>query len=441
MYKNFTWRLLKKVANINFSIFLLFLISFVCVLGSVIEQDKAFSYYLMNYPNFSFIIKQFSLDHVFSTWWFISILCIFIFSLLVCTFSTQLPSLKNARRWKFIYNQASLKTNRSLLFNRGLPENSFIDGIYSILCLNFFVFHRSNSVYAYKGLYGRISPVFVHFSIVVVLLGSMFSVFNSLVIQEIIPKGEIFHLKNIIQSGFFSKLTSDLVFRIDDFSINYIPNGFVDQFFSHVSVYLNNNLMKYNEVISVNNPLVVKSMTIYQTNWQIDAFRVNLGFSKNIQIRCIKTKIDSKSVWLSTYSINKESKILFIVSDLNKNIIIISSDGAVLGNVGLYEDFYINNTPMRFIDLIVSTGLQIKVDYGVVFIYIGFFIMIVSTFTSYLSYSQIWMYSQSDCLECLGSTNRALLLFEQDVNYLNKIYIYYLQFYVHNICKLDRLLV
>jgi cytochrome c biogenesis protein len=42
------------------------------------------------------------------------------------------------------------------------------------------------------------------------------------------------------------------------------------------------------------------------------------------------------------------------------------------------------------VDLIVSTGLQIKSDPGVFFIYMGFGFLMVSTFLSYISFSQIW---------------------------------------------------
>nr|ARW60535.1 cytochrome c biogenesis protein ccs1 [Polysiphonia sp.] len=440
MNKNFVWKFLRKTASINFSIAILLIITFFCILGSVIEQDKAFSYYSSKYPNYDLLIKLLGLDHVFRTWWFIMVLTIFIFSLLLCTFSTQLPSLKNARRWKFMYNQRPSNTNRYYLGDTYNSQYSFTNIVYSLIRLNFFVFYRNNSIYSYKGLYGRIAPIFVHFSIVIILLGSVFSSFTSFVVQEMVPRGEIFHLKNIIHAGFYSHLSSDTFFRVNDFLIDYNSSGLIDQFFSSLSVYFDNKLSLNNKTISVNKPLIFHQITLYQTDWQVDAIRVKLGISKLIQKKFIQTKISGKSCWLSTFSISDNNQVFFIVFDLDDNILVSNTSGIVLGKVHLNEKFYINTTPVILKDMIVSTGLQVKVDPGIIFVYIGFFVMILSTFVSYISYSQIWIYDALNSLECLGSTNRASLFFEQDINYLNKIYSYYLFFMFNPITKVDQIL-
>nr|YP_010619016.1 cytochrome c biogenesis protein ccs1 [Pterosiphonia complanata]WAX03029.1 cytochrome c biogenesis protein ccs1 [Pterosiphonia complanata] len=441
MNKNFIWKSLRKLANLNFAIFVLLMIAFCCVLGSIIEQDKSLLYYQMNYSYYYSFIVLFGLDHVFRTWWFIFISSIFIFSLLACTFFTQLPSLKNARRWKFVYNSIIFNTHKYDLQNINQSYYSFTNIIYSLIRLNFFIFCKNNSLYSYKGLYGRIAPIFVHFSITAILLGSVFSFLFSFVVQEIIPKGEVFHLKNIIHGGFYSQLPADMIFRVNDFYINYNFNGSIKQFFSSLSVYFHNYLVLSSKIISVNKPLRFFSVTFYQTDWRIDAARINIGLSNYLQKKFVKTNINGKNCWLSIVSINDKNSLFFVLFSLDNNLLICNSNGVILEEVKVGEKFYINNTSFTIKSIITSTGLQIKVDPGIFLVYLGFSVMMLSTFMSYMSYSQVWIYNSFGSLNFCGSTNRASLFFEQDIAYLDKIYSYYLVYLNKYIIKINNILI
>nr|YP_010619401.1 cytochrome c biogenesis protein ccs1 [Xiphosiphonia pinnulata]WAX03414.1 cytochrome c biogenesis protein ccs1 [Xiphosiphonia pinnulata] len=441
MSKNFIWKSLKKLANLNVAIFVLSMIMFCCILGSIIEQDKSFSYYQFHYPSYYFLIILLGLDHVFRTWWFIVISSIFILSLLVCTFSTQLPSLKNARRWKFVYKKSVLSTNKYYLKNANDYNSSFTNIIYGLIRLNFFVFYRNNSLYSYKGLYGRIAPIFVHFSITAIVLGSVCSFLLSFVVQEIVPKGEVFHLKNIIHGGFYSYLPADIVFRVNDFYINYNFNGSIKQFFSSISVYFHNGHFLSSKIISVNKPLRFSSVTLYQTDWQIDAIRMNIGGSYCTQKKFVKMNINGKSCWLSSLSLSHTANIFFVVFNLDDQLLVCNAEGLILQNVNVGEKFYINDSSFIIQDIITSTGLQVKVDPGIFLVYLGFFVMILSTFISYISYSQVWIYSSFESLEFWGSTNRASLFFEQDIAYLDKIYLYYLLYTNKQTIKIHKILI
>ena len=99
----------KKLANLQLAIGLLALISLIIGIGTIIEQDQPLTFYKENYPltNPLFgvltwkIILFFNFNQVYTSWWFLVILLLFGCSLLACTFTTQLPSLKNFKLWKF----------------------------------------------------------------------------------------------------------------------------------------------------------------------------------------------------------------------------------------------------------------------------------------------------------------------------------------------------
>ena len=101
--------LLRRLANLKFAIILLFLIGFSIALGTFIEQDQSLIFYKTNYPDsnpiFGFIdwqfIVRFTLNKIYTSYWFLFILLIFAASLISCTFTTQLPVVKKFKLWQF----------------------------------------------------------------------------------------------------------------------------------------------------------------------------------------------------------------------------------------------------------------------------------------------------------------------------------------------------
>nr|WMP11760.1 Cytochrome c biogenesis protein [Laurencia australis]WMP11971.1 Cytochrome c biogenesis protein [Laurencia australis] len=429
-FKNILWNFVKRLANLNLSIFILFLISICCVVGSLIEQDQSLLYYQVNYPvsNLSYsiinwkLIYSVGLDHVFQTWWFLLILVFFILTLLSCTFFTQLPSLKNARRWKFIHKSYDL--NRSLSFRESYrsENNSLIVMIYSLVSLDFFVFSQDYSIYSYKGLYGRISPVFVHFSIVTILLGSMLSFLSGFVAQEIVPNGEIFHIRNIVHSGLLSSFPVNIFGLVENFSIDYNLDGSIKQFFSRLSLISSKGQTILSQTIAVNKPLNYRYLTFYQTDWQINALKICLSDSNILQKKLSKAIINNKNCWLCKIVIHNNKQILLVVFDLSSPIFLFNSEGLLMGKFSTNQIFYVNDVSFVINEICTSTGLQIKMDFGILVVYLGFFVLMLSTVLSYLSYSQIWFYRVSDLFQFLGSTNRAVFSFEENIFYINFLY-------------------
>ena len=88
----------------------MFIIGILIGIGTVIEQDQPLSFYQENYPinnailgfiDWKFIILL-QLNEIYNSYWFFLILVFFGATLISCTFTTQLPSLKQFRLWRFI---------------------------------------------------------------------------------------------------------------------------------------------------------------------------------------------------------------------------------------------------------------------------------------------------------------------------------------------------
>ena len=85
--------------------------------------------------------------------------------------------------------------------------------------------------------------------------------------------------------------------------------------------------------------------------------------------------------------------------------------GNFIGNLELNESLKIDN-PITLMDILSSTGLEIKADPGIVLIYLGFLFLMISTLISYITYSQIWIVQDRKKIFIGGNTTRATFDFE-----------------------------
>ena len=414
----------KTLADLRFAIILLLIIAISSIIGTIIEQDQPIEMYKSNYPLinplFGFlswdIILRFGFDHVYSTWWFICFIFILGISLLTCTFVQQLPALKIARRCQFLRTS---KQFYKLKIIKTIEVNSLSNIFFKIQDNNYSIFHQKNIFYSYKGLIGKIAPVIVHLSLILILLGTIITALTGLKAQEIIPKTETVHIQNLLFNGPFSKIP-DVSTRINDFWITYSNKNIINQYYSDISIINNFGTELQQKTIYVNQPAKFNGITYYQTDWNLLGLRVQVDNLNIFQYPLVSIVNKSNKLWISWISTTKSLNEGFtvILTDLNGYCSVYNEFGEFLGNWELYEPFS-TTFPLMLIDILVSTGLQIKMDPGIPFIYTGFGFLIISTLLSYLTYSQIWILQFSDEILVGGNTNRAK--FEFDLEFANLI--------------------
>ena len=410
-------KIFRLLADLRFAIFILLLISFFSIAGTIIEQDQSIEIYKQNYPLtnpvFGFLtwdrILQFGLDHVYKTWWFLTLILLFGISLITCTFLQQLPSLKIARRCQFFRT-----TNQfyRLKFSTVLNNFSF-NKIFSRIKNNkYSIFQQKNIIYCYKGLIGRIAPIIVHFSMILVLLGTIIGSLFGFKAQEIVPKTETFHIQNILTNGQLTVVPKTSA-RINDFWITYTKNKTISQFYSDISVLDNQGNETNRKTISVNYPLISNSVYYYQTDWNLIGLRFQNLKNEIIEYPLINIFNNQNKVWLTWISNNPSLNegIITIIDNLEGYCSIYNEKGQFFGNIELNETINFK-TPLSLLEIISSTGLQIKTDPGIPIIYLGFFFLMLSTLISYSTYSQIWIIQQNQQIFIGGTTNRAIFEFE-----------------------------
>ena len=410
-------KIFRVVADLRFSIFILLLISLCSIVGTIIEQDQSIEIYKINYPLtnpvFGFLtwdrILQFGFDHVYKTWWFFTLIFLFGLSLISCTFLQQLPSLKIARRCQFF--RTTQQFNR-LKISTILDNFSFNKIISRIKYNQYSIFQQKNIIYCYKGLIGRIAPILVHLSMILVLLGTIVGALLGFKAQEIIPKTENFHIQNILTNGQLTVIPKTSA-RVNDFWITYTKNKTVSQFYSDISILDNNGNEKVRKTISVNYPLIYKGTYYYQTDWNLIGLRFENTNNEIIEYPLTNILNNQTKVWLTWILPTPSQKegIITIIDNLEGYCSIYDKTGTFLGNLELNETVRFPES-LTLLEIISSTGLQIKTDPGVPVIYGGFFFLMISTLMSYITYSQIWMIQKNKKLFIGGTTNRAIFDFE-----------------------------
>jgi cytochrome c biogenesis protein len=337
--------------------------------------------------------------------------------LIACTFKRQLPALKTAKTWKYYQRSTQFeKLALSTELDMGSPQ-SFAPFLQN---KGYHIFQEGDALYARKGIIGKIGPIIVHIGMIIILLGAMWGAFTGFLAQEMIPSGSIFQVKNIFEAGILSdrQIPKNWAVKVNRFWIEYSTQGAIDQFYSDLSVIDKTGKELKRKTIFVNEPLRYDGVTFYQTSWGIAGARVQLNNSPIFQLPIAQVPTENKTnlwgTWIPTKPDLSEG-VSLIVKDLQGTAIVYDRKGELSGAVRVGQSIEVNGINLKLIDLIGSTGLQIKADPGVPIVYTGFALLMAGVVMSYFSHSQIWALQHGDRFYVGGKTNRAQVTFEREL--------------------------
>jgi cytochrome c biogenesis protein len=404
-------KFIQVLFDLKFAMIVLGLIAVTSSFGSFIEQDEPKSFYESNYikPIYGIIDSNFilrlGLDHVYTTWWFLCLLMFLSISLIGCTITRQFPLFKTSKEYFF-----KKQTNSFLV----LPFSIKIQNIYylkeniltKIQNLNFYIYQKNNIIYGYKGLIGRLSPILVHVSLLIILVGTSIGAFENFKTQEILPKGEIFHIQNPLRVGWVTSIPQ-VTTRINDFWVEY-ENNRVHQFYSNLSILDNFGKEIIEQTISVNNPLRYKSIDFYQSDWNLIGIRIkNTQENKIFEFPLFPLNNTNKS-WITW--INNKNETATLIFDQLQNIVFVYDQNGTFLSIKNLGDSILNN--LTLIDILPSTGLLIKYDPSINLIYFGFALLMITTSLSFLPYNQIWIFNEKKNCWIGSVTNRGKIQLE-----------------------------
>lgn len=418
--------LLPILTDLRLAIVLLLAIALFSASGTVIEQGQSIEFYKANYPTdpalFGFlswkVILTIGLDHVYRTWWFLSLLILFATSLTACSFTRQLPALKAARNWK-LYDQP--RQFQKLALSAELDNASLSSLTQLLQQKRYRVFQgEQNNLYARKGIAGRIGPIIVHIGIVIILAGAIWGAMTGFVAQEMVPSGESFQIRNIIDAGPLAapQIPKDLALKVNRFWIDYTPTGSIDQFYSDISALDRQGQEVKRKTIFVNQPFRYRGVTFYQTDWGIAAIRIQFNNSPVLQLPMAALNTNGNGrlwgTWIPTKTDLSEG-VSLLAKDLQGTLLIYDAKGQLVDTLRAGMATTVNGVTLRIVEVVGSTGLQIKADPGIPIVYAGFGLLMLGVVMSYVSHSQIWALEKDGHFYVGGRTNRAQVAFEREM--------------------------
>ncbi|MGY2710663.1 cytochrome c biogenesis protein [Thermostichus sp. MS-CIW-28] len=431
----FRHELLPLLADLRLAIGLLLAIAVLSATGTVIEQEETAAFYQAHYPEhpalFGFltwrVILNLGLDHVYRTPWFLAILILFGSSLAACSLTRQWPMLKGARRWSYLTRPQSFQR---LPFWTYLPQQSLQGLPQQLRRQGYLVFQEGHHLYARKGLIGRIGPILVHVSMLLILLGAIWGSISGFKAQELIPSGSVASIQHLTGAGDLARAhLPTWQIRANRFWIDYAPDGRVKQFYSDLSILDQGQEVK-RQTISVNHPLSYRGVTLYQADWSIDSIRIRINNSPTFQIPVVPVRTEAgNKLWGAFVPTQPDMSqgLTLLLPDLQGTALLYDTEGQWMGSLRQGMSLALDEVaPQRFPnpltlyldEVIGATGLQIKSDPGIPAVYLGFGLLMVGVVMSYFSYSQIWALQTETGLYLGGKTNRALVTFEREFDRL-----------------------
>jgi len=293
----------------RFAITMLSIVAIASIIGTVIKQSEPYNNYLIQFGQFWFpIFEQFDLYNIYQAFWFLIILLFLVVSTTLCVSRNTPKILKDIKKFQSSLTPSSMKKFRNYYEFKTYKN---LEEISKIFKRQGFQIKKSNNpslVIAKKGTLQKLGYIFTHLAIIVISVGGildgnlLFKIQQTLGIKEVETRNLKFSevpFKSQLNENNFSYratlmlneqekndralirakdgyLVQHLPFEIklDKFYIEHYSTGQPKSFLSDIRI--QHNGQEFLKTISVNKPVSIDGVTIYQSDFQDGGSRLSL---------------------------------------------------------------------------------------------------------------------------------------------------------------------
>ena len=405
-------QILNWLSSLKIAILLLLLIAICCGAGTVIPQQESDQFYYDNFNKSPLlgiingnILIFFEFNHIYTSFWFLLLLTWLGIALAVCSFRRQLPILKSALDW---VDYKSPRQIAKLSIAQTIQIKNPTEGLEKLKVnlkkQGWNIKETDGRIAARQGVIGRLGPILIHLGMILLMLGATYGSLNGRTIEKFLVPGRSIDLLDRNEE-------KELTIELQNFQIERDPQGRAKQYRSIVSLIEPNGNNQAKE-ISVNYPLRYKGLTLYQAEWSLAAITIQINNSPKLQIPIESIPELGEQVWGTVIPTKKDGKnpVLITVKNEIGPVTIYDNDGTKLINLSINKEAEVKESLIKIINIIPSSGLLLKNDPGVPFVYTSFAIIIIGGSLSIISTKKIWaLYEKENSIIYIGGiSNRNL---------------------------------
>lgn len=393
-----------------------------------------------------YLFKAMGLFNVYSSAWFIAVEVLFFFSMLFGSFQWLKPAWLAATTQSFLLPpqikakpdhftdhakaaepstiatlvQTTLKSlgYKVFIFNP-LQTNNIEQAVHNPVETETSDNTNSSTItlYATKGNFSRIAPVVVHFGILCLLLGSLYGAFTGFKANQLMVPGQAMSFPNFdefnpnMSQPYWQGSVPDYSLKLHDFNVHYYPDNpqTPKQYYSDLEVLDSNGQTVKRQTLSVNVPLQLNDLMIYQASFaptgklflEVDgkptAVEVNTTFqNRPISMSAIGNGNQQGSLIVFPFFTSKDPGTLYnnirIFIHKGSNFVG-AAPGQMPENLQLFEGEVgtIDGHTIKFIKPELATGFLVKQAPETWWVYLAFAIISLGTIGCIFSQRQIWV--------------------------------------------------
>ena len=408
-----------KISSLRFAISLIIFIAFSSSIGTLIPQGNNQQEYRDFYnetPILGFIngnqILNLQLDHVYTSNWFLFSLILLCLSLAACSFRRQIPSLKASLKWTEYKDEKNFNKLQLISIHEMTEDIDHILKADALLRKKGWEISRfENRISARKGLIGKLGPIVVHIGLITLLIGSAYGNFTSQSKENYLRVGESLDLIN-------ERVNSKITIKLKNFLIERESDGKPKQFISDLDFFSKEKNLNEIKTTKVNHPIRFKGLTIYQADWSISNIVIEID-NVLYQLKLKPIPEIGDQIWGLLVELGKDNKKNYLLTVDNENGPLKISNIKNFSESFVYlnkDPIVINSTKLSLKKIIPSSGLIIKIDPSIPFIYLSFILIIFGTILSLIPTNQIWILSNKNTNKLFfgGLSNKNLLGFKKE---------------------------
>ncbi len=281
-----SWKkLLKYLGSMSFAFIILCLLALVSIIGTVIAQNRSTDFYRATYGDaWQSVLQSLDIYDMYHSWWYLSLLGFLLLSMCLAIWRHsprswrsfqkihKLPRIPNRYHARLTVTQDTSKCEQESSVAQALTKAGFKDWMeQSNDCNETLAFGR-------KGRIGKLGFIGVHLGLITILIGGLVSTQLGYRAAINIPEGESVQQAHISSGDDHETIDLPFEIRNDKFVIDYYETGRPSGFQTDLTIIQGGETIAQKR-ISVNDPLTIDDITLYQASFGDAGSPVNFTFT------------------------------------------------------------------------------------------------------------------------------------------------------------------